>query len=147
MFTVKYILSVTPEIFVFHSNYASTYYRFRDIAAYLSKIATPLCFAPPLGVKPADFSNDPWRRKTRRMGLSDGERISMICSAVLTQSTRVTDGRTDRQTELAWHRPIRAMAFFVRTAYKACKFQVVLMGNNKGCVKQFPLFHYNNYTR
>ena len=33
------------------------------------------------------------------MGLSDGERISMIRSAVLIQYTRVTD----RQTELAWH--------------------------------------------
>ena len=29
------------------------------------------------------------------MGLSDGERISMIRSAVLIQYTRVTDGRTD----------------------------------------------------
>ena len=29
------------------------------------------------------------------MGLSDGERISMIGSAVLIQYTRVTDGRTD----------------------------------------------------
>jgi len=29
------------------------------------------------------------------MGLSDSERISMIRSAVLTQSTRVTDGQTD----------------------------------------------------
>ena len=29
------------------------------------------------------------------MGLSDSERISMIHSAVSTQSTRVTDGQTD----------------------------------------------------
>jgi len=29
------------------------------------------------------------------MGLSDGERISMIHSAVLIQYTRVTDGQTD----------------------------------------------------
>ena len=29
------------------------------------------------------------------MGLSDSERISMICSTVLIQYTRVTDGRTD----------------------------------------------------
>ena len=43
------------------------------------------------------------------MGLSDGERISMIRSAVLTEITRVTDGQTDRQTELAWH--IRAIAY------------------------------------
>jgi len=31
------------------------------------------------------------------LGLSDGERISMIRSAVLTQYTRVTDGQTDRR--------------------------------------------------
>ena len=41
------------------------------------------------------------------MGLSDSERISMMRSAVLTQSTRVTD----RQTELAWH--IRAIAYIL----------------------------------
>jgi len=33
------------------------------------------------------------------MGLSDSERISMMPSAVLTQSTRVTDRRTDGHTE------------------------------------------------
>ena len=33
------------------------------------------------------------------MGLSDSERISMIRLAVLTQSTRVTDGRTERRTD------------------------------------------------
>jgi len=32
------------------NNYASIYYRFQDIAAYWSKIATPLYLAPPLGV-------------------------------------------------------------------------------------------------
>jgi len=53
------------------------------------------------------------------LGLSDGERILMIRSAVLTQYTRVTDrqtdgrtdGRTDGQTELAWH--IRAIAYML----------------------------------
>jgi len=48
-------------------------------------------------------------------GLSNSGRISMMRSAVLTQSTRVTDrrtdGPTDRQTELAWH--IRAMAYML----------------------------------
>jgi len=38
------------------NNYASIYYRFRDIAAYWSKIATPLYLAPPLGVKPQIFA-------------------------------------------------------------------------------------------
>ena len=69
-------------IFVFYSKYASICYRFRDIAAYWSKIATPLYSAPPLGVKPSDLRKKPWSRKTRMMGLSDSERISMICSAV-----------------------------------------------------------------
>ena len=36
------------------------------------------------------------RRKTRLMGLSESERISMIRSAVLIESTRVTDGRNFR---------------------------------------------------
>jgi len=31
-------------IFVFYSKYASIYYRFQDIAAYWSKIATPFIF-------------------------------------------------------------------------------------------------------
>ena len=39
---------------------ASTYYRFLDIAAYWSKIATPMYLAPPLGVEPSDLRNDPW---------------------------------------------------------------------------------------
>jgi len=78
-----------------HSNYASISYRFRDVAAYWSKIATPLYLAHLLGVKSSDLRNDPWCRKTRMIGLSDGERISMICSAVLIQYTRVTDGQTD----------------------------------------------------
>jgi len=69
------------------------------MAAYWSKIATPLYLAPPLGVTPPDLHNDSWWRKTRMMGLSDSEGISMICSAVLIQYTRVTDGRTDRQTD------------------------------------------------
>jgi len=33
------------------------------------------------------------------MGLSDSERMLMMHSAVLTQSTCVTDGRTDRRTD------------------------------------------------
>ena len=83
-------------IFVFHSNYASIYYCFRDIAAYWSKTATPPpCIWRPVGVKPQIWAKDPWWRKTRMMGLSEGEIILMMRSAVLTQITRVTDRRTD----------------------------------------------------
>jgi len=58
----------------------------------------PLIFGAPLGVKPSDLRNNFWWRKTRMMCLSDRERISMICSAVLIHCTLVTDRRTDRQT-------------------------------------------------
>ena len=43
-------------MFVFYGKYASIYYRFRDIAAFWSKIATPLYSAPPLVVKSSDFT-------------------------------------------------------------------------------------------
>ena len=43
-------------------------------------------------------------KKPKMMGLSDSEGILMIGSAVLTQSTRVTDGQTDSRTELAWRK-------------------------------------------
>ena len=52
--TIRY--STYDFIFVFHSNYASIYYRFRDITAYWSKIATPLYLAPPLGVTTSDYA-------------------------------------------------------------------------------------------
>jgi len=71
----------------------------------------PLEYGAPVGVKPSDLRNNLWWRKTRMMGLSDSERISMMRSAVLIQYTRVPDGRTDRQTELAWH--IRAIAYML----------------------------------
>ena len=97
-------------------------YRYRDIAVYWLKIATPLYLAPPLGVTPSDLHNSPWLRKTRMMGLSHSERISMIRSAVLIQYTRVMDGRTDGQTELAWH--IRSIAYMlsrVKMGPKTCE--------------------------
>ena len=46
-------------------------------------------------VKPSDLRNDTYWRKTRMKGLSDSEKILMMRSAVLTQSTHVTDRQTD----------------------------------------------------
>jgi len=74
-------LNFKPNYKFSRLKYASIYYHFRDIAAYWSKIATPLYSAPPLWVKPSDLCNNPCWRKTRMMGLSDSERIS-ICSAL-----------------------------------------------------------------
>ena len=62
-------------------------------------------------------TRDLWWRKTRMMGLSDSERISMIAYTFsrfdTIQYTRVTDGQTDGRTELAWHRGIRAIAYML----------------------------------
>jgi len=59
----------------------------------------PLVFGAPVGGEAVGFTQRPLVTKTRMMGLSDSERISMMRSAVLIQYTRVTD----RRTELAWH--------------------------------------------
>jgi len=40
-----------------------------------------------------------WRRKTRVLGLPDGEEIMPLAFFVLTQYRRVTDGRTDGRTD------------------------------------------------
>ena len=74
-----------------------------EIAAYWSKIATPLYLAPPFyGGEVVRFEKRPLVSKNYRfMCLSDSERISMILSAVLIQYTRVTDGQTDGRAEFA----------------------------------------------
>jgi len=46
-----------------------------------------------------------WYQKTRRTALSCGIKISPVGSLDESQSTRVTDGRTDGQTELRLPRP------------------------------------------
>ena len=55
--------------------------------------------APPLGVTPSEFREDLDTHKTRMNGLSCGEESMTICSAVLIQCQRVTDRRTDGQTD------------------------------------------------
>jgi len=57
-----------------------------------------LCLAAPHGVTPLEFREDLDIHKTRMNGLSCGEESMTICSAILIQYQRVTDGgRTDRQ--------------------------------------------------
>ena len=72
-------------------------YRFPDIAAYCSKIATPLYLAPRWGWSCQIYATTPVM-KSRMMGLSGGERISMICSRFDTKHT--CDRWTDRRN---WH--------------------------------------------
>ena len=48
---------------------------------------------------PLEFGNEIWRQKTRVLGLPDGEEIMTLAFFVLTQYRRVTDRRTDGQTD------------------------------------------------
>ena len=50
--------------------------------------------------KGASPTNHCWCQKTRVIALSCGIKISEVHCLVLSQSTRVTDGRTDRITTL-----------------------------------------------
>ena len=81
----------------------SIFYRFRDIAGYLSKVddfdPTHLHSAPPLGVTPVEFRGDLWLQKTSVPGLSCGVVCVILRLAVLVELRLVTDGRTERQTD------------------------------------------------
>jgi len=50
--------------------------------------------------KVASLTNHCWCHKTRVIAISYGIKISAVHHLVLSQYTRLTDGRTDRQTEL-----------------------------------------------
>jgi len=68
---------------------------------------------------PSEFREDLGTHKTRMNGLSCGEEIVTIRSAVLLQCQRVTDGRTDgrtdRQTDV---QPISITCFSIADARK-----------------------------
>jgi len=100
-------------LFDFNRNYVSIFYRFRDIAGYLSKVADfdppHLHLAPPKGVTPVEFRRDLWCQKTRVPGLSCGVVCAILRLAVLVEHRLVTDRRTDGQTQgHGWYR--RCMA-------------------------------------
>jgi len=80
----------------------SIYYHFWDTARYLWKKSsfyhTPLHSTPPLGGFPSEYRHLLWYGKTIMVSLADNEKISKICLFILTWSTNVTDGQTDRQT-------------------------------------------------
>jgi len=79
-------------------------------------IFTPhLCLAAPQGVTPTEFREDLDIHKTRMNGLSCDEESMTICSSVLIQYQRVTDGRTDGRTDV---QPISITCFSIADARK-----------------------------
>jgi len=79
------------------------FYRFRDIAGYLSNVADfdppHLHLAPPQGIIPVEFHRDLWYQKTRVPELSCGFVCVILRLAVLVELRLVTDGR--RRTDWA----------------------------------------------
>ena len=84
-----------------HRNYVSIFYRFRDIAGYLSNVTdfnpSHLHLAPPQGFTQVEFRGDLRHQKTRVPGLSSGVVCMIPYLAVLVEHRLVTD--TDRQTQ------------------------------------------------
>jgi len=70
----------------------------RDICEKIVILSYPLAFDAPVRGFPSEYRHPLWDGKTRMVSLPEGEKISKICLFVLTWSTNVTDGRTDRQT-------------------------------------------------
>ena len=96
------------------------FYRFRDIASYLSKVddfdPPHLHLAPPQGIIPVEFHGDLWNQKTRVPGLSCGVVYLILRLAVLVEQRLVTDGWTDGRTERAMASTADAQHRTVKTA-------------------------------
>jgi len=77
------------------------FYRFRDIAGYLSKVAdfdSPhLHLAPSYGVTPVEFRGDLWLQKSGIPGISCGVVYVILRLAALVELRLVTDRQTQTQ--------------------------------------------------
>ena len=51
-------------------------------------------------VIPLEYGDEIWRQKTTIMGLPYGEETMIVGRTIWAQSTSVTDGQTDGQTDL-----------------------------------------------
>jgi len=65
---------------------------------WLNFPTTPLFEAPAWG-NPLECRDEIWHKKTRIVGLLDGEEIMTLVFFVLTQYRRMSDSQTDRQTD------------------------------------------------
>jgi len=95
-----------------------------------------LCLLAPQGVTPSEFREGLDTHKTRMNGLSCGKESMTICSAVLIQYQRVTDGQTDGRTDV---QPIAKTCFSIADARKNwLRFAKVI---NRSLVPRFFMAH------
>jgi len=94
-------------LFDFNRNSVSIFYRFRDTAGYLSKVADfdppHLHLAPSYGVTPVEFRGDLWLKKTRFPGISCGFVYVILRLAVLIELRLVTHRQTHRHRQTRAH--------------------------------------------
>jgi len=74
-------------------------YHFQDKAKYRSKIIPP-AFDIPITESLSEYCHNVWYGNVRMVWLADGTKSLMIYLAVSTQYWGVTNGRTDRQTDI-----------------------------------------------
>ena len=105
-------------LFDFNRNYVSIFYRFRDVAGQLSKVADfdppHMHSAPSQGVTPVEFRGDLWHQKTRVPGLSCGVVCVILRLAVLVELRLVTDR----------HRQTQAHGQYRNAQHRAVKIKV-----------------------
>jgi len=78
--------------------YLQPFLRYRKLLVENCDIFIPhFCLAAPQGVTPSEYREDLDIHKTRMNGLWCGEESMTICSAILIQYQRATDGQTDSQ--------------------------------------------------
>ena len=115
-------------------NHASIFYRFRDTAGYLSKVADfdppHLHLAPPQGVTAVKFRGDLWHQKTRVLGQSCGFACVILCLAILVELRLVTDSQTQTGPWLVphihrQHRSVKILSVGIRSLLRAYKNRAV----------------------
>ena len=93
---------VCDFLLVINSNFGHILHRFWDMVTYWLKIVNFFLphshWMPLLGVKPLEFLDEFFTRKTRVLGLSVGEDFVILACVVFTQCQGASDGRTDRHS-------------------------------------------------